>query len=149
MKIHRLPRQNRRREQGQALLWIAILLPLFIALVGLVLDGGYLWQQYVRARWAVSSAAVAAASEIDPQTFTGSGRMILKPEARAVASDYATRNDPQLHVTDVHIQDNRYIVVQGWSEAQTVFLSIFGVNGFRLNVRAIERPAWGVGQEGQ
>jgi len=138
----------RQRLRGQVLLWTVILLPVFLALTGLVFDGGLLWQQYTRARWAASAAAVAAASEIDPEVFANSGRMVLRPGALNVAATYATRNDPDLRITSVYISGGN-VGVQGWTEAETVFLALFGIQGFRLNVRAVERPAWGVSAEGQ
>lgn len=134
------------RRRGQVLVWVVVLLPLFLALTGLVFDGGLLWQQYLRARWAASAAAVAAASEIDPQVFAQTGRMLLRPEATELAAIYARRNDPALHVTNVAILYNRYVVVRGWVLAQPVFLSIVGVQGFRIDVQAVEQPAWGASQ---
>ncbi len=136
-------------RRGQALLWVVILLPVFLALTGLVFDGGLLWQQYMRARWAASAAAVAAASEIDPAVFAQSGRLVLRPGALNVAANYAARNDPELHVTGVAILYGRYIRVQAYTDVQPVFLSIFGVGPQRLPVRAVERPAWGIAREGQ
>jgi len=139
----------KQRLRGQVLLWTVILLPVFLVLTGLVFDGGLLWQQYTRARWAASAAAVAAASEIDPAVFANSGQLVLRPGALNVASTYATRNDPDLRITSVYIVDSRYVGVQGWTQAETVFLGLFGIQGFRLNVRAVERPAWGISAEGQ
>jgi Flp pilus assembly protein TadG len=141
-----------RKQRGQALIWVAILLPLFLALVGLVFDGGLLWQQYLRARWAVSAAGVAAASEIDPDTLAQSGRIVLKAAALNTASRYAHRNDPALRITNVRIVTQNgqpYIATRGWTYADPVFLKLFGVSGFRINVQAVERPAWGVNSEGQ
>lgn len=142
----------RRRERGQALIWVAMLLPVFLALVGLVFDGGLLWQQYLRARWAVSAGGVAAASEIDPETLAQTGQVMLKREALNTASRYAHRNDPDLRITSVDIVTyggQPYIVTRGWTYADTVFLKLFGVSGFRIDVEAVERPAWGVSREGQ
>ena len=44
-------------EQGQAAVWLVILLPVLLALVGLVFDGGMLYAQYRRGRWAADGAA--------------------------------------------------------------------------------------------
>jgi Flp pilus assembly protein TadG len=146
-------RPQRKREGGQALLWVAILLPLFLVLVGLVFDGGLLWQQYMRARWAISAAGVAAASEIEPDVLARTGQLVLKqPDALHTAARYARRNDPELRVTSVTIvtrQGRQYIRTRGWTQAETVFLQIFGVSGFQINVEATERPAWGIDSENQ
>jgi len=137
-----------RRERGQVLLWVAILLPLFLALTGLVFDGGIMWQQYMRARWAASAGCVAAASEIDPQVFADTGRMVLKlPEAPQTAFNYAAWNDPDLYLTSVYVREEnatQQIVAEGYTQIEPVFLRMFGVTGLRATVRAVERPAWGV-----
>lgn len=135
-------------ESGQVLAWVAVLLPLILALTGLVFDGGLLWAQYRRARWAADGAAVAAASEIRPDLFLQTGKVRLKPEAVAVAEWYARQNDPELHITAVTVQNNT-VYVRGWVEARPVFLSLFGVGHLRLDVRGYERPAWGTSREGQ
>lgn len=135
-------------ESGQVLLWVVILLPLLLALTGLVFDGGLLWAQYRRARWAADGAAVAAASEIAAGQFQTGGQVVLSSNAVAAAQWYAQQNDPHLNITSVYVQGN-VIYVQGWVEAPTVFLSMFGVPAVRLNVRGYERPAWGVFREGR
>lgn len=136
-----------RAQQGQVLIWVAILLPVFLVLTGLVFDGGLLWYQYLRARWAASAAAVAAASEIDAAVFAESGQVVLGGDAVAVAAQYATRNAPELHLTRVYVVDYTYVGVDGWVWAEPVFLSIFGVDGFQIAVQAMERPAWGASGE--
>ncbi len=136
-------------ESGQVLAWTVILLPLLLALVGLVFDGGLLWVQFRRARWAADGAAVAAASEIDVAAFARDGKVVLHPEAPAVAGWYAQQNDPQLHITRVYVDDGNVIHVRGWVQVEPIFLSIFGVDGVKLDARGQERPAWGISQEGQ
>ncbi len=137
-----------RSESGQVLAWVAIMLPLILALTGLVFDGGLLWAQYRRARWAADGAAVAAASEIDPDLFLQTGKVRLGPNAVPAAMWYARQNDPDLHITAVYVQANT-VYVRGWVEARPVFLSLFGVGGVHLDVRGYARPAWGVTGEGQ
>src|SRR3972149_4045398 len=41
-------------ESGQVLVWTIVMLPLLLALVGLVFDGGMLFVQHRRARWAAA-----------------------------------------------------------------------------------------------
>ena len=76
------------RETGQVLVWTVLLLPLLLALVGLVLDGGLLFVQWRRARWAADGAAVAAASEINPALYAQSGQ--VKLDLGAAQSDCST-----------------------------------------------------------
>jgi hypothetical protein len=144
----KIKRPNCNPESGQVLVWVAILLPLLLVLVGLVFDGGLMWVRYRRARWAIDGAAVAAASVIDVPLYAETGQVKLHDDALLVADWYARRNDPSLHVDEVYVQDNA-VYVKGHSYAETVFLSMFGVEGLRLPVRGRERPAWGISEEGQ
>ncbi|MDR7427995.1 MAG: pilus assembly protein TadG-related protein [Armatimonadota bacterium] len=137
-----------KRQKGQVLAWVATLLPLLLALTGLIFDGGLLWVQYRRARWAADGAAVAAASEIDPELFRRSGKVVLGPQAVGVAQWYAWRNNPDLHLTAVYVQGNT-VHVRGWVEVRPVFLSLFGVGPLRLPLIGYERPAWGATRKGQ
>jgi Putative Flp pilus-assembly TadE/G-like len=136
-------------EQGQVLVWTVILLPLLLALVGLVFDGGLLWVQFRRARWAADGAAVAAASEINPALYANKGQVKLDigPSA-GTAVHYAQVNDPDLHLTALYFQANS-VRVKGWVEVRPVFLSLFGVGPLRLDITGQERPAWGVASPGQ
>ena len=141
-------REKRRGEAGQILVWVVILLPLLLALTGLVFDGGLLWAQYRRARWAADGAAVAAASEMDWPVFMETGRVVLGANAANTAFHYAQQNDPNLRVTSVYVQDGA-VYAQGWTQVEPVFLSMFGATSMRLNVTGKERPAWGASGAGQ
>jgi len=117
-------------------------------MVGLVFDGGMMWNQVRRAQWAVDGAAVAAASEIDPYVYRDTGRVTLTHDAYSTAVYYARLNDANLHVTSVYIQE-QVVYVRAWVKIDTYFLGIFGVNGLRVNVRGRERPAWGISEREQ
>lgn len=141
-------KQLKSDQNGQVLVWVAIMLPLLIALVGLVFDGGLMWAKYRRARWAADGAAVAAASEIDVQVFVQEGRVVLTEHAMNTATWFARQNDPGLHLSNVYVQGN-VIHVQGSIEVEPVFLSLFGIGNMQLRVQGRERPAWGISQQGQ
>src|SRR5512143_3536145 len=128
-------------ERGQVLAWTALLLPVLLVLVGLVFDGGLMWAQYRRARWAADGAAVAAASEINPVLYAQSGQVKLDP-AKAIGTVvyYGQGNNPNLHLGAIYLQNNT-VRVQGWVEFKPVFLGLFGVGSLRLNVTGSERPA--------
>lgn len=138
-------------NRGQVLAWTVILLPVLLALVGLVFDGGLMWAQYRRARWAADGAAVAAASEINPTLYAESGQVKLDP-AKAIGTVvyYGQGNNPNLHIGAIYLHpaDNT-VRVQGWIEVRPVFLSLFGIGTLRLNVTGQERPAWGIEHRGQ
>jgi hypothetical protein len=142
------PKSRTRRQRGQVIVWMVFLLPLLLALTGLVFDGGLMWAQYRRARWAADGAAVAAASDIDRITFRDTGRVELTEDALWTALYYAQQNHPGLYLREIYVTDN-VIHVEGSVEAETVFLRMFGVGNLQLNVHGQERPAWGISQEGE
>ena len=131
------------RQEGQILAWAVILLPLFLALVGLVLDSGVLWVQFRRARWAADGAAVAAASEMDYVLFHNQGAVALSGNALSTARHYARLNHPDLHISHVYVHANT-IYVRGWVVVDTVFLGLFGVPDVTITVEGREQPGWGV-----
>ena len=137
------------RESGQVLVWTLVLLPLLLALVGLVFDGGLLWSQYRRGRWAADGAAVAAASEIDPALYAHTGQTKLDPNrAAATARKYALDNNPALTLSRVTVNGGQ-VQVAGTLRVRPAFLGLFGVGPLELMVRGEERPAWGISREGQ
>ncbi|MEE8392578.1 MAG: pilus assembly protein TadG-related protein [Anaerolineae bacterium] len=141
-------RKQFQNQRGQVLVWVVILLPLLIALTGLVFDGGLLWAQYRRARWAADGAAVAAASDIDRALYRDLGQVKLTEQALYTAMYYASENDPDLRISTIYVLDN-VIYVQGRVDVEPIFLGLFGVDGLTLDVRGRERPAWGITQEGE
>ncbi len=147
-KSTNLTSPNPQSDRGQVLVWVAVLLPLLIALTGLVFDGGLLWTQYRRARWAADGAAVAAASDIDQVLYRDQGQVRLTEQALYTAVYYAHENDPGLYINTVYVLNN-VIYVQGQVQVEPIFLGLFGVDGLTLNVRGQERPAWGITQEGE
>jgi Flp pilus assembly protein TadG len=134
------------REAGQVVAWIVIALPLLLVLVGLVFDGGLLWAQFRRARWAADGAAVSAASEIAGGEFQERGRVELGDAAVSAANYYAQQNYPGLHVTAAYVQDG-IVYVQARVEVQPVFLSMVGVDTVRFNVLGRARPYWGTEEQ--
>ncbi len=137
------------RETGQVLVWTVLLLPLLLALVGLVLDGGLLFVQWRRARWAADGAAVAAASEIDPARYAQSGQVKLdQGAAQTTVQRFAHLKAPDLHVTGIEFQGN-VVRVRGWVEVRPAFLGLLGAGSLRLSVTGEERPVWGIARPGQ
>jgi len=67
-------------ECGQYLVQTVILLPMMMILVGLVVDGGWMYWQYRRAEIAVNAAAQAASHAIDVEYFreTNQVRLVSK-----------------------------------------------------------------------
>jgi uncharacterized membrane protein len=136
-------------ESGQVAVWLVVMLPVLLALVGLVFDGGMMYAQYRRGRWAADGAAVAAANAIDPARYAHSGQVKLDSGlAYSTAHKYALSNDPALNLSGVSIMGNA-VQVRGTLTIRPSFLSLFGVGPMTLNISGQERPAWGIARPGQ
>lgn len=78
-----------RRRRAQALLWLAVAVPLFISLAGLAIDGGVLLDSRRELQSVADGAARAAATRLDQQRLRASGGSEI--ELDPVLADRAAR----------------------------------------------------------
>ena len=124
------------------------MMPVLLVLIGLVFDGGLMWNQQRRARWAADGAAVAAASEIDAIAYASTGQVKLTGDAINTASRYAQLNYPGMYISRVFVHDE-YVYVDGRVEIELYFLGMMGIENPVIRVVGRERPGWGISEEGQ
>ena len=137
-------------ERGQYLVQTVILLPMMMILVGLVLDGGWMYWQYRRAEIAVNAAAQAASHAIDVEYFRQTNQVRLDSgEAWSAASGFVNINQRgQMQVTGIQIGNNQ-VIVNGNAEVQTIFFRLAGISSFSMRVEGRAYPAFGINMEGQ
>lgn len=134
-------------QEGQYLLWAAIALPLFLVLLGLIIDGGFMFVSYHVARKAMNAAAQAAAQEVERGRYVATGELALSPHAFPVAVEYARANSYGIaHPTRVTIWARR-VRVEGYAELPTVFMRLFGKSSVRVRMVSHARPAFGATEE--
>ncbi|CAG0947573.1 hypothetical protein ANRL1_04285 [Anaerolineae bacterium] len=135
---------------GQYLIQAVILLPMMMILVGLVLDGGWMYWQYRRAEIAVNAAAQAASHAIDVEYFRETNQVRLdQGEAWSAASGFVNINQRgQMQVTGISIGD-RQVVVNANAEVQTIFFRLAGISSLSMRVEGRAYPAFGINAEGQ
>ena len=78
-------------QRGQVIVWTAVMLPLFLSVIGLALDGGLVFAARREAQNAADAAARAGAMQIDERAYRESGgtRVVLElGRARATAAEY-------------------------------------------------------------
>lgn len=136
---------RRRRRAGSVLVWCAILLPVLIAMVGLVIDGGLMLAAYREGQNAADAAALAAAMDLmNPQT---SGQAAVT--AVTFVTDPAHNNLANATVA-VHIPPSRgpYAGLSRYAEAivtcplTTHFIQV--LPGFNRNQSVTARAVAGV-----
>ncbi len=139
-----------RDERGQYLVQTVILLPMMMILVGLVLDGGWMYWQYRRAEIAVNAAAQAASHAIDVDYFRQTNQVRLdQGEAWNAASGFVNINERgQMQVTGIFVSNNQ-VVVDANAQVQTIFFRLAGIASLSMRVEGRAYPAFGINTEGQ
>ena len=137
-------------QKGQYLVQTVILLPMMMILVGLVLDGGWMYWQYRRAEITVNAAAQAASHAIDVEYFRQTNQVRLDSgEAWSAASGFVNINQRgQMQVTGIYVGSNQ-VVVDANAQVQTIFLRLAGISSFSMRVEGRAYPAFGINTEGQ
>lgn len=123
---------------------------MLMILVGLVLDGGWMYWQYRRAEIAVNAAAQVASHAIDVEYFRETNQVRLDTgEAYGAASGYVNINQRgQMQVTGIYVGPNR-VVVNANAQIQTIFFRLAGISALAMHVEGQAYPAFGINREGQ
>ncbi len=131
--------------RGEFLVQTVILFPLLMLLIGLVLDGGWMYWQYRRAEVTVNAAAQAASHAIDIQYFRQTNQIRLDTgQAAGVASDFVNLNRRgNVTLTGIQIAPNR-ITVNGAATIPTIFLRLAGIGSLTMHVQGTAYPAFGI-----
>lgn len=142
--------QFRRDERGSILVQTVILLPVMLLLIGLVLDGGWMYWQYRHAEVTVNAAAQAASHAIDINNFRATNQVRLdQGEAAAVAGDFIQLNRRGiLTLTGVRASRDR-ITVDATAQIPTIFFRLAGIPLLTMQVQGTAYPAFGINREGQ
>jgi Flp pilus assembly protein TadG len=148
--IFRNIRRFQNNQDGQYLVQTVILLPMMMILVGLVLDGGWMYWQYRRAEITVNAAAQAASHAIDVEYFRETNQVRLdQGEAWSTASGFVNINQRgQMYVTGIYIGNNQ-VIVNASAEVQTIFFRLVGISSLSMRVEGRAYPAFGINTEGQ
>jgi len=139
----------RRRKAGQYLVHFVMILPGLMLLMGLVIDGGWMYWQYRRAWNTVNLAAQTASHAIDEEHFRATNQVVLDPaEARQVALRYVNLNKhPGFRLTGIQVAP-RWVAVSGEVTIPTFFLRLVGINELTMKAQGRAYPAYGIEREG-
>jgi len=136
---------SRRGERGQAIVWAAVMMPLFVAIVGLALDGGIVFSQRRNLQNVADAAARAGAMQIDQRVYRDSfgQRVVLDPaSARDIAASYlaAQANGAAGDVS----ADAEHVVVRVSRDVPTSFLRLVGLDRVRIDATAPAEVRYGI-----
>ena len=93
-------------QPGQVMVWVAVMLPLFLSVVGLAVDAGSVFAGRRELQNTADGAARAGAGQIDVNAYRQSsdGALVLDgARARQAAADYLA-NEPNNVNRDFHVQ---------------------------------------------
>lgn len=129
---------------GQALPWVAIMLPLFLAIVGLAIDGGTLFAERRRAQNAADAAARAGAQQIDISHYRATGEIALdRSMARYVARQYTEG----LGGIDATVDTaGTAVIVTVRRDVPLSFLKLVGLSSVSIGATAIAQPYYGINE---
>jgi uncharacterized membrane protein len=118
---------------------VALMLPLLLAVVGVALDGGVVFDARRELQNVADSAAHAGASEVDLARFQQTGDLALDAGsavrvAEACVADYNALHRPDQRVTidDASVAAADRLVVRVSRDARTALLRIVGISTVRV-----------------
>jgi uncharacterized membrane protein len=124
---------------------VALMLPLLIAVIGLALDGGVVFDARRELQNVADSAAHAGAAEIDLPRFQQTGGVLALDArgavqvAEAYVTDYNALHRPDQWVTidEVAVPVLDRLEVRVSRDARTAFLRIVGIASVRVAAEAV------------
>ncbi len=138
-------------ERGQAIVWLAVMLPLFISVVGLVVDGGVVLDARRELQHVADAAAHAAATEVASERLRGSQGDRAELDARRaeavaeafVAAYNAGRRPERSAVATELAASPEGIVVQVGQEVRLAFLPLVRIESVTVRATASAAPRIG------
>lgn len=135
-----------RREDGQALVMVAVMMVGLVSVVGLVSDGGLVFAQRRDLQNTADAAAAAAAMQIDEDVYRATGDVVLDERwARETAARYLDAEDGVSY--EIATSANS-VEVSVSRQASTSFLGLIGIDDVEVSARASAEPRYGVDAAG-
>jgi Flp pilus assembly protein TadG len=122
--------------------WLALLLPVYLGIIGLALDGGIVFAARRQAQNVADAAARAGAQQIDIPHYRATGEIALdRPMARYVARQYVEGLgglDATVDTTDTQV----FVMVR--RDVPLSFLRLVGLSSVAIGATAIAQPYYGI-----
>jgi Flp pilus assembly protein TadG len=141
----------RRRERAQLTVFFALMVPVFVSVVGLALDGGRILEKHADLEAVADAAARAGAAAMDT---TASGALRADPSSPptldpAVAEGAARAYANYQGVVPLDVTANAtQVMVHVGQRVPTVFLRVARLDSLWIEARGVAHPQPGVRQAG-
>ena len=145
MSIARGLRWIIRSETGQAMAWVAVMLPLFLSVVGLAIDGGTVFDARRELQNVADSAARAGATQIDQTVYrqsSGSTVVLDQAAAHQAAAQYISSQGQSFSATIT--VGSKTVVVQVSRSVHTSFLGLVGISTVHITATAPAAARFGI-----
>jgi Flp pilus assembly protein TadG len=137
---------KRRRDRAQALVFLTVMLPLFLAVIGLALDGGHLFAERADLQAIADASARAGAERLDTARMyrEGTGAVFLSPdEAAAAARDYASYHGLAADAIDA-AADDALVAIQLHTDVPTMFVRVVHIDSVTIRASSTASARYGV-----
>jgi Flp pilus assembly protein TadG len=134
-----------RGQSGQIVVWVAVLLPLLLSVIGLAIDGAIVFGQRRELQNVADSAARAGAMQVDERAYresSGANLVLDLGAARQVAAEYLASQAPDLGAT-IGAEPTR-VVVRVHREISTSFLTLVGIDTVGITASSIAEVRHGI-----
>ncbi len=132
-----------RPVKGQSILLVAVLLPLFFAIIGLVVDAGILFDERRELQNTADSAARAGAMEVDVAVYRRSkGARVVVNERRARAA--VARNLAERDIAYAEKIQAAGVEVRVQREVRLSFLTLLGFRSVTIGAVAVAEVRHGI-----
>ena len=138
-------KEFRRRQHAQALAWFVVVLPRFLSVIGLAVDGEAVLRAHRRAQGAADGAARTGVGHVQ----IGHARArpdvpdVLDPTAaQRAAVEYIAAVYPDLQVTTQADQQHLAVVVR--EPVTPTFLQLLHISTVQIQARSDARPRGGI-----
>lgn len=132
-----------RPVKGQSILLVAVLLPLFFAIIGLVVDAGILFDERRELQNTADSAARAGAMEVDVAVYRRSkGATVVVNERRARAA--VARNLAGRDIAYAEKIQAAGVEVRVQREVRLSFLTLLGFRSVTIGAVAVAEVRHGI-----
>ncbi len=117
-----------KREEGSVMIWVIIILPVILAVVGLLIDGGMILYYQTQLDMATEAASVSTISAYDREAWNAENKVrINNDEARISAEKYLTENFKEARVEKIDYVSDSTVTLETTYIVKMVFTKIFGV----------------------
>lgn len=134
-----------RAETGQAIVWVAVMLPLFLSVIGLAIDGGIAFDSRRELQDVADGAARAGAMQIDQNVYrasAGASVVLDVNSAQQAAAAYVASQGKDLTATTT--VSPRRIEVTVRRLEPTSFLRIVGLDSIPMAATATAEVQHGI-----